>query len=116
MSATASLRPAKLQRWHARVASVPSAATAWGLAGLLALSALADGPWLHAATGIGRSTYDAMVHVRLCAAPPDPRDTLATGFTPIETQQPAAIVWDISFADASTPLSAVMPGEKACPP
>ncbi len=111
-------------RFHSKLARWPSGWVAWGLACVVCVWAIADAVWLNAATGIGRSTYDNMVRLRLFAAPPDPRivildideaslasmskefgrwpwprDTLATVLQHIEAQGPAAIVWDISFAD-----------------
>jgi CHASE2 domain-containing sensor protein len=75
--------------------------------------------------GIAQTTYDAMVRARLTTAPHDerivivdideaalarmatefgrwpwPRDTLATVLDHIESQKPAAVVWDIVFSDA----------------
>ncbi len=85
---------------------------------------LLDNHLLHVSTGLAEPTYDLMVRSRLRAAPPDPRivvvdideaslermgrefgrwpwprDTLATVLDHIESQQPAAIVWDILFSD-----------------
>lgn len=96
-------------------------------AGLLALSCgwiILDQQVLHKGGGLSRSSYDLMVRSRLWAAPPDPRivivdideaslarmanefgrwpwprDTLATALAFVDRQQPAAVVWDILFAD-----------------
>jgi adenylate cyclase len=105
--------------------ALPLHAVTWGLAALLTLWAVADLMALKISSGLANSTYDAMVRTRLLAPPRDsrivivdideyslqamakefgrwpwPRDTLATVLTHIEAQQPAAIAWDILFADA----------------
>lgn len=84
--------------------------------------------------GIAQSTYDAMVRSRLVVAPHDqrivivdidesalarmapefgrwpwPRDTLATVLDHIESQNPAAVVWDMVFSD----LDRLSPGGDA---
>ena len=81
--------------------------------------------FLSVSGGMAQTTYDAMVRARLLTVPHDerivivdidesalarmapefgrwpwPRDTLATVLDHIESQQPAAVVWDIVFSDA----------------
>lgn len=94
---------------------------------VLAFSAwvIVDVFFLGVSGGIAQSTYDTMVRSRLTTASHDkrivivdideaalarmapefgrwpwPRDTLATVLDHIESQQPAAVVWDIVFSDA----------------
>ncbi len=96
-----------------------------GLALLFSLWIVADVFFLSVTGGLAQSTYDTMVRWRLFAPAPDerivivdidesalarmapefgrwpwPRDTLATVLDHIESQQPAAILWDIVFSDA----------------
>jgi CHASE2 domain-containing sensor protein len=91
---------------------------------ILAIALAAD-VFLGLSAGLAEPTYDAMVRARLWAPPPDPRivivdideasleqmapefgrwpwsrDTLATVLQHIESQHPAAIVWDIAVTDA----------------
>lgn len=108
-----------------RLASWPDR---WVLTGLvLAFSAwvILDVFFLSVSGGIAQTTYDTMVRGRLLTAPHDerivivdidesalarmapefgrwpwPRDTLATVLDHIESQNPAAVVWDIVFSDA----------------
>jgi len=100
----------------------------WVLTGLvLAFSSwvILDVFFLSVSGGMAQTTYDAMVRARLLTVPHDerivivdidesalarmapefgrwpwPRDTLATVLDHIESQQPAAVVWDIIFSDA----------------
>lgn len=108
-----------------RLASWPDR---WVLTGLvLAFSSwvILDVFFLSVSGGMAQTTYDAMVRARLLTVPHDerivivdidesalarmapefgrwpwPRDTLATVLDHIESQQPAAVVWDIVFSDA----------------
>ncbi|MDD0815818.1 CHASE2 domain-containing protein [Curvibacter sp. HBC28] len=99
-------------------------------AGLLfALWVGVDAFLLHQSSGLSKSSYDWMVRHRWVAAEPDPRiviidideaslarlsaefgrwpwprDVLATVLNHVEQQQPAAVVWDVLFADPD-PLS-----------
>jgi adenylate cyclase len=97
----------------------------WGLALVFCVWAVLDAMVLKVATGLGNSTYDAMLRARVVAAAPDPRvvivdideaslarmapefgrwpwprDTLATVLDYVEKQQPQAVVWDVVFSDA----------------
>lgn len=108
-----------------RLASWPDR---WVLTGLvLAFSSwvILDVFFLSVTGGMAQTTYDAMVRARVLTVPHDerivivdidesalarmapefgrwpwPRDTLATVLDHIESQQPAAVVWDIVFSDA----------------
>jgi adenylate cyclase len=96
----------------------------WGLAGLFTVWILVDVLYLGGTTRLARATYDAMVRMRVTTRPPDPRivvvdideeslvrmaptfgrwpwprDTLATVLDHLEQRAPAAIAWDILFAD-----------------
>lgn len=118
-----------LQTWERRLlgvlAGIPGPRMLVGLVLLFSLWIVADVFFLSVTGGLAQSTYDAMVRYRLFAAPPDerivivdideaalarmapefgrwpwPRDTLATVLDHIESQQPAAVLWDIVFSDA----------------
>ncbi len=118
-----------LQTWERRLlgalAGIPGPRLLAGLVLLFSLWIVADVFVLSVTGGLAQSTYDAMVRYRLLAPPPDPRivivdidesalarmapefgrwpwprDTLATVLDHLESQQPAAIVWDIVFSDA----------------
>jgi adenylate cyclase len=107
-----------------RLASLSPVRWVWFLAAVFSFWAVADLMLLKVSGGIARTSYDTLVRARVWAAPADPRiviididersleamakefgrwpwprDTLATVLDHIEKQQPAAIVWDISFAD-----------------
>ena len=109
----------------ARLASWSDRRVLTGL--VLAFSAwvILDVFFLSVSGGMAQTTYDAMVRARLLTVPHDerivivdidesalarmapefgrwpwPRDTLATVLDHIESQQPAAVVWDIVFSDA----------------
>ena len=112
----------RITRW---VGPLPARAVAWALALVFCGWILLDVLVLHLSIGLSRPTYDAMVRARLWAAPADPRiviidideaslarmapefgrwpwprDTLATVLEHLESQNPAAIVWDVVFSDA----------------
>lgn len=117
-----------MQLWRRltlRLGAMPLRAVTWALAGLLSIWAVVDVMALRVSSGLANSTYDVMVRNRLITPPLDPRivivdideyslqtmakefgrwpwprDTLATLLTHLEKQQPAAIAWDILFADA----------------
>lgn len=109
----------------ARLASWSDRAVLLTLVLLFSLWVAVDVLFLGVTGGIAQSTYDAMVRYRLFApahdprivivdidesalarmAPefgrwPWPRDTLATVLDHIESQGPAAVVWDVVFSDA----------------
>ena len=113
------------ERFSSRFGAWPTRRVTWAL--VLAFSAwvLLDVLVLKVTGGLAQSSYDAMVRARVFAAAPDPRiviidideaslvrmgkefgrwpwprDTLATVLAHLEGQQPAAIVWDVLFADA----------------
>ncbi|NVO05508.1 MAG: CHASE2 domain-containing protein, partial [Rhodoferax sp.] len=112
-------------RWEQWVGGLPAAQVVWGLALLFCLWVPLDIFVVQFSTGVSHATFDAMVRARLLVAKPDPRvlvvdidesslkrmsgefgrwpwprDTLASVLDYLERQQPAAIVWDILFADA----------------
>lgn len=118
-----------LQTWERRLlgalAGVAAPRMLAGLVLLFSLWIVADVFLLSVTGGLAQSTYDTMVRWRLFAPPPDerivivdidesalarmahefgrwpwPRDTLATVLDHIESQQPAAVLWDIVFSDA----------------
>ncbi|MFD0667256.1 CHASE2 domain-containing protein [Ramlibacter sp. MAHUQ-53] len=114
----------RLAAWPARVGGWPTSRVLGGLLVLFCAWIVMDLRVFHVGNGLSRSTYDVMVRSRLWAAPPDPRivivdideaslarmsgefgrwpwprDTLATALAYLEGQQPAAIAWDILFAD-----------------
>ena len=118
-----------LQTWERRLlgalAGIPAPRMLAGLVLLFSMWIAADVFFLSVTGGLAQSTYDAMVRYRLFAPPPDerivivdidesalarmapefgrwpwPRDTLATVLDHIESQKPAAILWDIVFSDA----------------
>jgi CHASE2 domain-containing sensor protein len=104
---------------------LPARRVTWGLVLVFALWVFLDVFVLKLTGGLAQSTFDAMVRARVWVAAPDPRivivdideaslarmgkefgrwpwprDTLATVLAHIESQQPAAVVWDILFSDA----------------
>ena len=108
-----------------RLASWSDRRVLLGLVLAFSLWVILDVFWLGVSGGIAHSTYDTMVRARLATAPHDerivivdideaalarmapefgrwpwPRDTLATVLDHIESQNPAAVVWDIVFSDA----------------
>ena len=114
-----------LDRLGHRVGAWPARKVTWGL--VLAFSGwvVLDVMVFQVTSGLGNSSFDAMVRARVHAAAPDPRiviidideaslarmgkefgrwpwprDTLATVLDHIEKQQPAAVVWDVLFSDA----------------
>lgn len=114
--------PSGAKRW---LGAQPPALVTWALALVFCAWVLIDVLLLGFSTGVSRATFDKMVRYRLSADAPDarmvivdideaslakmgkefgrwpwPRDTLATVLDHIESQKPAAVVWDISFADA----------------
>ncbi len=119
----------RIRQWQQAAASaigaLPARRVTWCLVIVFSLWVLLDVLMLRVTSGLATSTYDAMVRARLVVAAPDPRivivdideaslarmspefgrwpwprDTLATVLEHIESQQPAAIVWDILFSDA----------------
>jgi CHASE2 domain-containing sensor protein len=119
------LIPPLLDAAWQRLGRLPAARVTWTLAAIFSLWAVLDVMMLQLSSGMALSTYDAMVRLRFHAAAPDPRivvvdidepslarmagefgrwpwprDTLATVLAHIERQQPAAVVWDVLFADA----------------
>ena len=113
------------QRLTRRLGSLPASRVTWGLVAMFSVWVLLDVFVLKLTGGLAQSSYDAMVRARVVVAAPDPRiviidideaslarmgkefgrwpwprDTLATVLAHVESQQPAAIVWDILFADA----------------
>ena len=113
------------ERVSNRIGAWPTRRVTWAL--VLAFSAwvLLDVLVLKVTGGLAQSSFDAMVRARVFVAAPDPRiviidideaslvrmgkefgrwpwprDTLATVLAHLERQQPAAIVWDVLFADA----------------
>ncbi len=122
MNASAWLKAER--RLLAGLARVPGPRMLAVLVLLFSLWIVADVFVLSVTGGLAQSTYDAMVRYRLLAPPPDerivivdideaalarmagefgrwpwPRDTLATVLDHLESQRPAAIVWDIVFSD-----------------
>ncbi len=114
--------PSAAKRW---VGAQPPVRINWLLAVLFCGWVLLDVLSLNVSTGLARASFDRMVRMRVWAPPPDPRvvivdideasllrmakdfgrwpwprDTLATVLSHIESHKPAAVVWDISFADA----------------
>lgn len=119
----------RIRQWQRAVAYAlgawPARRVTWSLVLVFSLWVLLDVFALRLTGGLANSTYDAMVRARLWVAAPDPRivivdideaslarmgqefgrwpwprDTLATVLEHIESQQPAAVVWDILFSDA----------------
>jgi CHASE2 domain-containing sensor protein len=111
--------------WARWAGALPAKRVVWGLALLFCVWVPLDIFVFQFSSGVSRSSFDAMVRARLLVASPDPRvlivdidesslkrmsaefgrwpwprDTLATTLDYLERQQPAAIVWDILFADA----------------
>jgi CHASE2 domain-containing sensor protein len=108
-----------------RIGALPARRLTWALVLVFALWVLLDVLVLKLTGGVAQSSFDAMVRARFYAAPADPRiviididesslsrmgaefgrwpwprDTLATVLDHVERQQPAAVVWDVLFADA----------------
>ena len=119
----------QLQLWERRalgwLAAVPGPRLLAALVFAFTVWIVVDVFFLSVTGGLAQSTYDTMVRSRLFAAAPDsrivivdidesalarmapefgrwpwPRDTLATVLDHIESQGPAAVVWDIVFSDA----------------
>jgi CHASE2 domain-containing sensor protein len=113
------------ERWSQWAGALAAKKVVWGLALLFCVWVPLDIFVFQLSGGVSRSAFDAMVRARLVVASPDPRivivdidesslkrmsgefgrwpwprDTLATTLDYLERQQPAAIVWDILFADA----------------
>jgi CHASE2 domain-containing sensor protein len=107
-----------------RVGALPAKKFTWGLVVLFTAWVLIDVFALQLTDGLTQSSFDAMVRKRIYSAAPDPRiviidideaslarmnhefgrwpwprDTLATVLEYVERQQPAAVVWDVLFAD-----------------
>ena len=122
---TPSLWATLQRRWLARLASWSDRSVLTGLVLLFSIWVVLDVLLLGVTGGLAQSTYDAMVRYRLNAPADDsrivivdidesalarmapefgrwpwPRDTLATVLDHIESQHPAAVVWDIVFSDA----------------
>jgi CHASE2 domain-containing sensor protein len=112
-------------RWEHWAGGLPAAKVVWGLALVFCVWVPLDIFVFQYSSGVSHATYDAMVRARVLVAKPDarvlvvdidesslkrmsgefgrwpwPRDTLASVLEYLERQQPAAIVWDILFADA----------------
>ncbi len=108
----------------AKVASWPERAVHVCLVSVFSLWVVIDVLFLGVTGGLAQTTYDAMVRARLFAPALDdrllivdideaalarmskefgrwpwPRDTLASVLDFVESQQPAAVVWDIVFSD-----------------
>jgi adenylate cyclase len=108
-----------------RIGALPARHVTWGLVLVFSAWVLLDVLVFKFSGGLAQSSYDAMVRARVVTAAPDPRiviidideaslarmgkefgrwpwprDTLATVLTHLERQQPAAVVWDVMFADA----------------
>ncbi|MEY4295684.1 MAG: hypothetical protein RLY82_1372 [Pseudomonadota bacterium] len=104
--------------------ALPTYSVTWGLVAIFSFWIVLDLTYLKVSSGLSQTTYDAMVKNRFLAAAPDPRlvivdideaslarmakefgrwpwsrDTLASVQDFIEREEPAAIVWDIMFAD-----------------
>lgn len=119
----------RIRQWQQAVAfalgALPARRVTWSLVLVFSLWVLLDVLVIKLTGGLANSTYDAMVRARLVVAAPDPRivivdideaslarmsqefgrwpwprDTLATVLEHIESQKPAAVVWDILFSDA----------------
>lgn len=122
------------RRWLARLAAWSDRGVLSGLVLLFSIWVILDVFFLGVSGGVAQSTYDAMVRARLTTAAHDERmvivdidesalarmapefgrwpwsrDTLATVLEHIESQKPAAVVWDIVFSD----LDRLSPGGDA---
>lgn len=122
------------RQWLARLAAWSDRRVLSGLVLIFSGWVVLDVFFLGLSSGIAQSTYDAMVRARWIVAPHDerivivdideaalarmapefgrwpwPRDTLATVLDHIESQKPAAVVWDIVFSD----LDRLSPGGDA---
>ena len=112
------------QRSTQALGALPARRVTWVLAIVFSLWAVADMAYFKVSSGLAQNSYDAMVRARLYAPPADPRiliidideaslsrmagefgrwpwprDTLATVLDYVEKQAPAAVVWDVLFAD-----------------
>ena len=112
-------------RFSRRIGAWPTRRVTWALVLAFSVWVLLDVMVLKVTGGLAQSSFDAMVRARVFAAAPDPRiviidideaslvrmgkefgrwpwprDTLATVLVHLERQQPAAIAWDVLFADA----------------
>ena len=113
--------------WHRStqaLGALPARRVTWVLAIVFSLWAVADMAYFKVSSGLAQNSYDAMVRARLYAPSADPRvliidideaslsrmagefgrwpwprDTLATVLDFVEKQAPAAVVWDVLFAD-----------------
>lgn len=108
-----------------KLGALPAPGVTWGLALAFCAWALLDALVFKMASGLGNSTYDAMIRARVVVAAPDPRvvivdideaslarmapefgrwpwprDTLATVLDYLEKQKVEAVVWDVVFSDA----------------
>lgn len=119
----------RIRQWQQAVAftlgALPARRVTWSLVVVFSVWVLLDVMVIKLTGGLAHSSYDAMVRARLVVPAPDPRiviididesslarmspefgrwpwprDTLATVLEHIESQQPAAVVWDILFSDA----------------
>ncbi len=113
------------RRFTMVLGALPAPGVTWGLALAFCVWALLDALVFKVASGLGNSTYDAMIRARVVVAAPDPRvvivdideaslarmapefgrwpwprDTLATVLDYLEKQKVQALVWDIVFSDA----------------
>jgi adenylate cyclase len=114
-----------LNRLKIQLGGLPAWRVTWGLVLVFSVWVLLDVFVLKLTGGLSQSSFDAMVRTRVLVAAPDPRiviidideaslarmsqefgrwpwprDTLATVLNHLERQQPAAVVWDVLFADA----------------
>ena len=112
------------QRYTQALGAFPARRVTWVLAIVFSLWAVVDMAYFKVSSGLAQNSYDAMVRARLYAPPADPRmliidideaslarmsgefgrwpwprDTLATVLDYVEKQAPAAVVWDVLFAD-----------------
>ena len=113
------------QRLLDRIGALPTRRVTWGLVLLFSVWVVLDVFIFKVTGGLAKSSFDAMVRARVYVAAPDPRivivdideaslarmtkefgrwpwprDTLATVLDHVESQAPAAIVWDVLFSDA----------------
>jgi adenylate cyclase len=114
-----------LQRLLDRIGALPTRRVTWGLVALFSVWVVLDIFIFKVSGGLAKSSFDAMVRARIFVAAPDPRiviidideaslarmtkefgrwpwprDTLATVLDHVESQAPAAVVWDVLFSDA----------------
>ena len=113
------------ERINSRLGALPARRVTWTLVLVFSVWAVLDVFVFKLSSGLAQSSFDAMVRTRVLVAAPDPRvliidideaslarmgkefgrwpwprDTLATVLNHLERQHPAAVVWDVLFADA----------------